>query len=140
MKPRLHTLPPRLGTLDTRRGKPPPKRADPFYYSAAWHKLKRAAHSRDGYRCVVSGCGRDVSAPGAARPDHIKPVKTHPHLALDIDNVRTLCAEHDNQSHREKGKRNNVVPRRDERFIVKGCGADGWPVDPQHAWNKTAAP
>jgi hypothetical protein len=53
---------------------------------------------------------------------------------LDVANLRTLCAEHDNQGHREKGRTQPGVGR-DERFTVRGCGSDGWPVDREHPWN-----
>jgi 5-methylcytosine-specific restriction protein A len=86
---------------------------------------------RDGYRCVV--CRIDVSSPGASRVDHVKPRKTHPHLALDLTNLRTLCPDHDNQSHREKG---SGSPNRDERFVIRGCDETGWPIDPNHQWAK----
>jgi hypothetical protein len=89
--------------------------------------------ARDGFRCVVCGCS--VVGKGQARVDHIKPRRTHPHLAFVLSNLRTLCAKHDNQAHREKGCGGSA--ERDERFVVKGCGADGWPVDALHPWNKT---
>ena len=105
------------------------KRPDPFYTSQAWRDLRRRALARDGYRCVV--CHRSIAAPGAARVDHIKPRSTHPHLGLVLANLRSLCAEHDNQSHREKGRGGGP---RDERFVIRGCDAGGWPADPQHHW------
>jgi 5-methylcytosine-specific restriction endonuclease McrA len=83
---------------------------------------------RDGYRCVI--CRSDVSGVGAARVDHIKPVSTHPHLALDLDNLRTLCVLHDQQSHREK---RSGSPTRQQRF--SGCDVSGMPLDPSHSWS-----
>jgi len=66
-----------------------------------------------------------------ARVDHIKARRTHPHLALVLSNVRTLCPEHDNQAHREKG---NSRMGRDARFVVRECAVDGMPLDPGHPW------
>jgi 5-methylcytosine-specific restriction endonuclease McrA len=105
------------------------KRPDPFYYSAAWRKTKALVLARDGYRCVV--CGADVSAPGASRVDHIIARKDRPDFALDPANLRTLCATHDNQAHREKGSRSAV---RAERF--GGCDVTGMPLDKGHPWNR----
>jgi uncharacterized protein (TIGR02646 family) len=105
------------------------KRADPFYTSTEWKRLRAAILKRDGYRCVVCKC--DVSGKGQARVDHIKPRKTHPELALDPSNLRTLCSDHDNQSHREKA---SGALQRHERFVIRGCDADGWPTDPNHPW------
>lgn len=101
------------------------KRPDPFYTSPPWRKLRAQALKRDGHRCVV--CGRDVSDKGAARVDHIEPRSVRPDLELTLSNVRTLCTEHDNQSHREKA--GGGGPRR-EAFVIRGCDADGWPLSP----------
>lgn len=105
---------------------------DAFYRSAAWRALRQRVLARDGRRCVI--CGSDVSAPGAATVDHVKPRSTHPHLALDPANLRTLCVSRakggngcDNQSHREKA---TGAMSRDERFVIRGADADGWPIDP----------
>jgi 5-methylcytosine-specific restriction endonuclease McrA len=96
---------------------------DPFYSTPAWKALRREALRRDGHCCVI--CRKDVSGWKQSRVDHIKPRKTHPHLALDLANTRTLCTQHDNQSHSEKWRGGDA---RVERF--KGCDAQGWPLDP----------
>ncbi len=115
------------------------KRADSFYYSKAWRSLRAAVLRRDNFRCVVCRC--DVSAPKAARVDHIKTRRERPDLALDIDNLRTLCAAHDNQSHREKGNRSaNGDGERIERFTRRGVGADGWPLELESIRSKRNGP
>lgn len=107
--------------------------------SDAWRVLRRLVLERDGYRCVV--CKRDVSGPGKARVDHIKPRRTHPHLAMAISNLRTLCTGCDNQSHREKGgsgdNRAVNTGARQERFVIRGVNASGVPLDPNHHWNRS---
>jgi 5-methylcytosine-specific restriction endonuclease McrA len=105
-----------------------PRRANGFYDTPAWKAARRAALKRDGYRCVVCGC--DISGVGQSRVDHIKPLRTHPELALSLANLRSLCATHDNQGHREKG---SGGPARVERF--GGCDANGKPLDPAHHFN-----
>lgn len=101
-----------------------------LYDSIEWKVLRVATRRRDGYRCVV--CGADVSAPGTARSDHILAVSTHPRLALDPANVRTLCTRCDNQSHREKARGSK---QRDERFTPSGAvDARGFPADRRHPW------
>lgn len=101
-----------------------------FYQSPEWRKLRWAALRRDGFRCRACGC--DVSGKGMARVDHIKPVRTHPHLALSLDNLRSLCPLHDARSHREKGRKWNGP--REENF--GGCDAAGMPLDPTHHWRE----
>jgi 5-methylcytosine-specific restriction protein A len=96
------------------------KPTDPFYLTSQWRAIRRRVLRRDNYRCVM--CGADVSAVGTARIDHIKPRSTHPHLALDINNLRALCAKRcDNRRHREKGWTEPT-----------GCDADGWPLRRTH--------
>jgi len=88
---------------------------------------------RDGYRCTI--CNVDISGRGQARVDHIKPRRTHPHLALTLSNLRSLCPTHDNQGHRERGRR-WAVPGREERFVIGGCDENGVPLDPGHRWRR----
>lgn len=85
------------------------------YQLPEWKILRKAALRRDGYRCVR--CQRDVSGWHQSRVDHIKPVKTHPALALVLGNLRTLCATCDNRRHREKGGGQ-----------ATGCDTSGWPA------------
>lgn len=100
------------------------KRAHPFYSSAEWRKKRREILARDNYECTV--CDADVSAPGAARVDHIVTIAKAWHRRLDDDNLRTLCIRCDNQRHSEKGRGSPVF----------GCGPDGRPADPAHWWNR----
>ena len=106
---------------------------DRFYHTPGWKAARRAALRRDGYRCRV--CGVGLGKRGQARVDHIQPVRTYPHLALSLANLRSLCPLHDNQSHREKG-RGSGTPQRDERF--GGCDVSGVPLDPGHHWLRRA--
>ena len=106
---------------------------DRFYHTPGWKAARRAALRRDGYRCVV--CQRDVSGKGQARVDHVKPWRNHPHLALSLANLRTLCTLHDAHSHREKGRR-WATKEREERFEIIGCDATGAPLNPQHHWRR----
>lgn len=101
-----------------------PKRADPFYLSPNWRKTRLRILERDNYRCVK--CGADVFGKGQARVDHVKPRSTHPHLALEPSNLRTLCVLHDHQAHRERARGGGGD--RVERFTMPGADAEGWPV------------
>ena len=103
------------------------KRPDPIYLSAEWKQVRKFVLARDDHRCVV--CGRDVSAAGAARVDHIRRV-TDGGAPFDPANLRTLCVTHDAQAHREKGTGSQ---HREERF--GGCDLSGRPLDPRHPWN-----
>ncbi|WP_208348795.1 HNH endonuclease [Pseudaestuariivita rosea] len=52
---------------------------------ARWTVLRAAILERDGYRC------RECGARGRLEVDHIKPVRTHPQLSYDPDNLQSLC-------------------------------------------------
>lgn len=87
------------------------------YHSAAWRRLRAQALARDGHRCPCGSTHR-------LTVDHINPVRTHPHLAWRLDNLRTLCAACDNRRH---GDKRNAAG-------IWGCDADGRPLDPAHPW------
>lgn len=53
--------------------------------STRWKALRQAALRRDGFAC------RSCSARGRLEVDHIRPVRTHPELAYDPDNLQCLC-------------------------------------------------
>jgi 5-methylcytosine-specific restriction endonuclease McrA len=104
------------------------KSTHPFYGLPQWKALRKQALIRDNHQCTV--CKADVSGWKQSRVDHIQQRKTHPHLALTLSNLRTLCAACDNKRHAEKGN-----PR-------PGYDASGVPLDPQHHWadTKTGTP
>jgi 5-methylcytosine-specific restriction enzyme A len=53
--------------------------------SKRWKGLRYQAKRRDGWQCVQCG------AKGRLEVDHIKPVRTNPELAYDLNNLQTLC-------------------------------------------------
>lgn len=75
------------------------KAVDPFYQSSAWRALRKAALIRDHYWCQRCKCRQ------ANTVHHKLPRETHPDLALDIENLESVCAQCHNQEHPEKGRR-----------------------------------
>lgn len=61
---------------------------DAFYKTERWKKLS-AYYRRLHPLCEE--CARVERVRPSAMTDHIKPVRTHPELALDWDNLRALC-------------------------------------------------
>ena len=53
--------------------------------SKRWEALRWEALKRDRFQC------RQCSSVGRLEVDHIKPVRTHPELAFDLDNLQSLC-------------------------------------------------
>jgi 5-methylcytosine-specific restriction endonuclease McrA len=97
-----------------------------FYDKAIWRALRKRIVARDGYRCVI--CHARVDGVGAARVDHIIGLKRAPHRALDPTNLRTLCAECDNQ------RRERVALGGERIGQGKGCDERGFPLAPSHPW------
>lgn len=62
---------------------------DVFLKSYEWRRLRMQAIKRYGARCQC--CGATTAHGIMIHVDHIKPRKTHPQLALDINNLQILC-------------------------------------------------
>jgi len=58
---------------------------------------------RDHYLC--QSCKRNGRLTVANTVHHIKELKNHPELALDMDNLETICPTCHNREHPEKGMR-----------------------------------
>lgn len=84
----LKCIGPKVKRADTRIVRPMPKKADPFYLSPEWRRLRQMRLDIDHGRCVACG------AP-AVVVDHIVSRKSG---GLDrIDNLRSLCRICDNR-------------------------------------------
>lgn len=75
-----------------------PKRSMPkqvvskdFYQGWAWKEARFAAIKTHGRRCQCCGWSPGDTQSGYLVVDHIKPVRTHPHLALEPNNHQVLC-------------------------------------------------
>ena len=64
---------------------------DSFLFSYEWRKLRMQALKKHGAKCQC--CGASPATGAVMNVDHIKPRKTHPELALDINNLQVLCHE-----------------------------------------------
>lgn len=79
------------------------KKVNPFYKTQAWLKCRAVILKRDGYRCQ-SCKRRNPKIPVPANTvHHIKPLDEYPELALDEDNLESICPSCHNKEHPEKG-------------------------------------
>jgi uncharacterized protein (TIGR02646 family) len=62
-----------------------------FLRTYEWRRLRYQALKKYGGRCMA--CGRTAKHGAVIHVDHIKPRKTHPHLALNFDNLQILCED-----------------------------------------------
>ncbi|MGE7091670.1 HNH endonuclease [Lysinibacillus sp. NPDC048646] len=68
-----------------------------FYKSREWMQLRQKALMRDNYECqLCKAAGRYHKAENV---HHMKEVKTHPHLSLNLGNLQCLCIKCHNDVH-----------------------------------------
>jgi 5-methylcytosine-specific restriction protein A len=88
----MRTLGPRLATLDTRRIKPAPKRADPVYLSTEWRTFIAALIKARGRSCQHPQCRTPNRGQGQRIfGDHIHELSDGGAL-LDPSNVMLMCS------------------------------------------------
>jgi hypothetical protein len=62
-----------------------------FLSSYQWRTLRMKVLTHYGPKCMC--CGATPQTGAVMNIDHIKPRRTHPHLALDFENLQVLCHE-----------------------------------------------
>ena len=55
---RIRMMRPLIPTMDVRRVKPPPKKADPIYDTPQWRALRKQVFEEAGGICQRRGCGK----------------------------------------------------------------------------------
>lgn len=65
--------------------------SDAFLLTFEWRKVRMQALKKYGPKCMC--CGATPTTGAVMNVDHIKPRKSHPHLALDLNNLQILCHE-----------------------------------------------
>jgi len=84
------------------------KQSEPFYHRAEWKRIRVVALARDGGYC--QDCLEKFRAGIIRKPrravmvHHIIPYKERPDLALDLNNLRSLCAKCHEEHHPERRK------------------------------------
>ena len=63
-----------------------------FYSSLAWKRLRYRVLQERGLKCECCGATKD-DARLVMNVDHIKPIKTHWNLRLEMDNLQVLCSD-----------------------------------------------
>lgn len=98
----MKILKPMGGNIHAAVARVPVKQADPAYLTTDWKALRAAVFERDGFKCVVPGCGR-----GAIVCEHI--VSRRSGGADAMNNLCSLCRDHDNRFKEEaNGVRRNA--------------------------------
>lgn len=84
-----------------------------FYHWSVWRKLRSDVIKRDNYEC--RNCKKPIQKV-RLYAHHIKELKKFPHLALDINNIITLCGNCHNEIH-DKEEQMNQYKNKKEKFI-----------------------
>lgn len=74
------------------------KKADPFYLSESWRRLRREVLERDHYLC--QRCKRNP----ATVVHHIIPRKERPELSRELSNLESVCDACHNALHPERAR------------------------------------
>ena len=94
-----------------------------FYNQRAWRRLSLERLAAEPWCRTCRALGQLTPAVAS---DHILPVQTHPDLALDPENVQSLCASHHSGAKRQE-------ERRGYHSLVD---ARGFPTDARHPANR----
>lgn len=70
-----------------------------FYGSSTWRQLRQSILERDHFECQWCKAEGRVTTDAILEVDHIQELKDHPELALDPENLRTLCKDCHNKRH-----------------------------------------
>lgn len=83
------------------------KQTDPFYKSVAWRRLRARVLERDHHQCIdclaLKNAGVRIRVNRATVVHHIEPRELRPDLAMDENNLISLCEACHNKRHPEKG-------------------------------------
>ncbi|URN94569.1 MAG: HNH endonuclease [Candidatus Pristimantibacillus lignocellulolyticus] len=102
------------------------KKVDPFYKSTAWLKCRAYVLLRDNYLCQT--CLRDQALTPANTVHHIKARLDYPDLALDTDNLESICPSCHNKEHPEKGggQKKDARKKRRVNVVVSKANEEWW--------------
>ena len=79
-----------------------------------WKALRMQALERDGWQCVECGERRGLEC------DHVKPVRTHPHLSYVLSNLQILCGRcHARKTRLEVGHKPLPAKRQEWRNLLR---------------------
>lgn len=83
--------------------------SDDFYNSKEWLQVRQAALERDNFECQMCKAEGRVHVDSKKvegerktvelQVHHTKELEDYPELALDLDNLVTLCVRHHNEVH-----------------------------------------
>ena len=97
-------------------------RVDKFYKSRLWTNCRKKALERDHYECQMCKKNPKVNKIVLANTvHHIKEIRDYPHLALELDNLVSLCRAchekiHDRLAKANESRKKHVKFMNEERW------------------------
>lgn len=79
-------------------------KAQGFYHTAAWRRVRRLALQRDHFLCQE--CLRNNKITQATEVHHIKELESFPSLGLELSNLESLCWQcHEHTKHKKQERK-----------------------------------
>lgn len=99
-----------------------------LYRTSRWQRLRLAILARDLYRCSRCGVALYGQPPALHSPvvNHRIPHRGDLALFWDEANLEAVC----------KGCHDRDIQAEELNGYHRGVGPDGFPVDPNHPWNR----
>lgn len=102
-------------------------KAQGFYHSTAWRRIRQQALHRDHYLCQE--CLKSKKVTPATEVHHIVPLEVDPSLGLELSNLQSLCWRcHEGTKHRNK--REISIPGVNVLKIKDGTEVEEWAKAP----------
>ena len=98
------------------------------YNTAQWHRVRRLKLEEN---TLCEECLKLGRLEPAVAVDHIVAVKAGGDPFPTLDGLRSLCVSCHNRKTR-------IVEQQGKELTVKGCDANGMPLDPVHPWCRGA--
>lgn len=92
-------------------------------YGRKWNKARKQYLAEHPFCVFCEAEGRRLSP--ATVVDHVSPHRCDPVLFWDVNNWQSLCETHHNAAKQAFEKSGSI----------RGCDADGIPLDPNHFWH-----
>jgi 5-methylcytosine-specific restriction enzyme A len=102
-------------------------------YDGRWRKARAqflAGHPTCA-RCILEG-----RLTRATVVDHVRPHRGDPELFWDESNWQPLCRRHHDAKTVRDGRWDRASTGEAKPRPTFGCDVHGWPLDPEHPWNR----
>ena len=100
-----------------------------LYDSIVWKRLRRMKLNLNPVCELCLKANRFVTA---SHVDHIESIESGGE-PLSMDNLMSLC--HPCHSRKTVLRDGGLGKEASDQLLIKGCGANGMPLDPNHPWN-----